>query len=188
MSRLLLKRQVQAINQSKNPSLLDQSFTDQTLNIKINNTNASILHIATHGRFNSDPNQTFIVAWNDVIKAKNFDEILQRNNQEQTNNLQLLVLSACQTAQGDRRATLGLAGIAVQAGVNTTLASLWTVNDKATAEFMAKFYENLTTETNIAIALQQTQLYFLNKSNILVEEYSSPYYWSPFIIVGNWLK
>ena len=175
---------VQKIMESANTSLLNESFTTENLTNEINNSNASILHIATHGNFSSDPNQTFLVAWNDLIKAKNFDEILQRNNRQQNSNLKLLVLSACKTATGDRRSTLGLAGIAVQGGVETTLASLWSVNDKSTAEFMIEFYRNLKKETNIAIALQKTQLHFLQDSN----EYKAPYYWSPFIIVGNWIK
>ena len=177
-------QEVQEVIASQNTPLLDESFSAENLIYKINDSNASILHLATHGNFNSDPNRTFLVAWNNVIKAKNFDEILPRNNQQQNSNLKLLVLSACQTATGDRRAALGLAGIAFQAGVETTLASLWTVDDQATTQFMVEFYRHLITETNIAIALQKTQLHFLNESN----EYQAPYYWSPFIIVGNWIK
>ena len=58
--------------------------------------------------------------------------------------LELLVLSACETAAGDKRAALGLAGMAIRAGARSTLASLWQVDDLATSIFMTKFYEELS--------------------------------------------
>jgi len=178
---------------STNQPLLNEDFTLENLRNRINNSKANILHIATHGKFDSDPSRTFLLAWDNVINAKNFNDILRKNNQGKNDKFDLLVLSACETAKGDRRAILGLAGIAVEAGVNTILSSLWTINDQATTEFMEQFYKNLITNnlydvtiSNVAIALQKTQLYFLDKSNIPgKEEYSRPYYWSAFTIVGN---
>ena len=179
-------KNIQKVTESANQPLLDERFTDERLEREIDSAAFPIVHIATHGEFNSDPERTFIVAWDKLIKAKNFDEIIQVTNPDKPISIELLVLSACKTAQGDRRAALGLAGVAAQARVRTTVATLWTVNDKATADFMFEFYKNLKQEQTIAEALRQTQLFFLGKSGSEVD-YKFPYYWSPFILVGNWL-
>ena len=145
----------------------------------------STVHIATHGEFYSDPEKTFLLAWDRLIKFREFSEVFQINRHGTTSAIDLLVLSACETASGDRRAALGLAGAAAQANVRTTLATLWPVEDKATSEFISQFYTHLKSGMTVAKALQQTQIAFIEKSGSEVE-YSRPYYWSPFILVGNW--
>jgi CHAT domain-containing protein len=52
-------------------------------------------------------------------------------------------LSACETAAGDKRAALGIAGVAVRAGARSTVASLWSLNDESTAALMSEFYREL---------------------------------------------
>ncbi|MGB5710193.1 MAG: CHAT domain-containing protein, partial [Waterburya sp.] len=78
------------------------------------------------------------------------------------NDIELLVLSACETASGDPRATLGLAGVAVQAGARSTLATLWSVVDESTAQIMGEFYSQLsqstTSKANKAEILRQAQI------------------------------
>jgi CHAT domain-containing protein len=97
--------------------------------------------------------------------------------------IELLVLSACETAVGDDRATLGLAGIAVRAGARSTIASLWQVSDEATAKLMAQFYQELKSPNISKVeALRQAQLKFLKDP-----QFNQPAYWSAFILVGNWL-
>ncbi len=99
--------------------------------------------------------------------------------------IELLVLSACQTASGDKRATLGLAGLALRSGASSTLASLWSVNDESTANLMSEFYRQLTEPNQFiskAEALRQAQLSMLK--NPL---YDHPYFWASFVLVGNWL-
>lgn len=92
----------------------------------------------------------------------------------------LLVLSACQTAAGDNRAALGLAGVAVRAGASSTIASLWSVNDQSTAILMGRFYESLVQPAvSKAAALRQAQL------RLLEGDLSHPFYWAPFVLVGN---
>ena len=95
----------------------------------------------------------------------------------------MLVLSACETATGDNQAALGLAGVAIQAGARSTVASLWALNDASTAELMDNFYQELT-KSNItkAQALRNAQL-----SLIKQEEYNTPYFWAPYVLIGNWL-
>ena len=97
----------------------------------------------------------------------------------------LLILSACETARGDERAALGLAGMAVKTGARTTLATLWTVYDESTALTMNHFYENITqpqVKLNKAHALRQSQLALLD-----TRKFNHPYYWAAFVMVGNWL-
>jgi CHAT domain-containing protein/tetratricopeptide (TPR) repeat protein len=159
--------------------LLDRDFTSNTLANKINDSTAPILHIATHGQFSSQADQTFILAWDQPITVSQLSTLLQARDR-QTNRLELLVLSACETAIGDSRAALGLAGIAVQSGARSTLASLWLIDDESTPLIMSQFYQSLKTETNKAAALRQAQL------SLLQGEYRHPRFWSAFVLLGNW--
>ena len=93
------------------------------------------------------------------------------------------MLSACQTAVGDERAALGLAGVAVQAGARSAVASLWSISDAATTELISEFYRLLSeTDGSKAQALQQAQLSLLAQSR-----FSHPFYWSALLLIGNWL-
>ena len=97
--------------------------------------------------------------------------------------LELLVLSACETARGDARAALGLSGIAVKAGARSALGSLWKVNDAAAAELVGKFYSQLRKpKTSRAKALQQAQLSMLDDLR-----YRHPSYWAAFLMINSWL-
>jgi CHAT domain-containing protein len=162
-------------------SLLNPQFTEANLQQQINSGSFSVVHIATHGNFSSDPEQTFLLAYNQLLKSNELKDMLRTNNQSSSNIVELLVLSACDTAKGDNRATLGLAGIAVQAGARSTVSTLWQVSDRSTAELMQQFYKELTKpELTKAQALHQAQL-------ALFEQYKAPYYWAPYVLVGNWL-
>ncbi len=173
---------IQQLTDTTTEPLLNQNFTEGKLELQIDSATFPIVHIATHGEFSSDPDETYILVWGKRVKVRDFDRLLQVNNPDSPQVIELLILSACETAQGNRRAALGLAGVAAQARVRTTLASLWKVNDLATAEFMTKFYEALRDGATIAQALQQTQIYFLSEPDL-----RRPYFWAPFVIVGNWL-
>ncbi|MGH2414916.1 MAG: CHAT domain-containing protein, partial [Microcystaceae cyanobacterium] len=144
-----------------------------------------IIHIATHGQFSSRVEDTFILAWDRRIDAKQLGNLLRDNTQYQGKSIELLVLSGCETASGDNRAALGLAGVAVRAGARSTLATLWAVEDKSTAQVMGEFYRQLEqakkTKLNKAEALRQAQL-ALTKNPL----YRHPHYWAPFVLVGNW--
>ncbi len=112
-------------------------------------------------------------------------DLLRNNILNQRTPIELLVLSACQTATGDKRAALGLAGVAVRSGARSTVATLWSVQDKSTASVMGELYQKLEqakkTQINKAEALRQAQLPLL-KDKI----YNHPHYWAPFVLVGNW--
>ncbi len=164
--------------------LLDKDFTRPAFQNQVQGKDFGIVHLATHGQFSSDPEQTFLLTWDDRIKVRDFARLFQEKGQG-AKPVELLVLSACQTAAGDRRAALGLAGFALRSGALSTVATLWSVNDQSTAELMSEFYQQLTqVDANLtkAESLRQAQLKLLK--NPL---YNHPYYWAPFVLVGNWL-
>ena len=164
-------------------TLLDQNFTAQALQDEIKFSNHPIVHIATHGQFGSSLEDTFLLAWDDRININELDNILQTRNPQQKNAIELLVLSACETASGDKWAALGLAGMAVRAGAKSTLATLWSVNDRATSEMMSEFYHELADKKlPKAEAVRQAQLHLLNDS-----WHRHPFYWAPYVLLGNWL-
>jgi CHAT domain-containing protein len=116
------------------------------------------------------------------LSWRQMDELMSMNSA-----IELLVLSACQTAKGDKRATLGLAGVAIRAGARSLVASLWVVQDDTTAVLMERFYKGLTTgKLSKVEALRQAQLSLLNDPDF-PQMKRSPYYWAPFVLVGNWL-
>ncbi|AFZ21767.1 CHAT domain-containing protein [Allocoleopsis franciscana] len=163
--------------------LLNQEFTQKSLEKKISALPFPVIHLATHAQFSSKAEDTFLLTWDGRIQVKDFDQLLQSRQQQNQNPIELLVLSACQTAAGDKRATLGLAGLAVRSGARSTLATLWSVSDESTAEFMAEFYRELfQTQVSKAEAVRQSQLMLLRNA-----KYDHPYYWAPFVLVGNWL-
>ncbi|MBE9216485.1 CHAT domain-containing protein [Plectonema cf. radiosum LEGE 06105] len=164
-----------------NKKLLNQSFTDINLEKQINSAKYTVVHIATHGNFSSNLEETYILAWNKLLKLKDLERLFQINTNTDSQTIQLLVLSACQTADGDKRATLGLSGIAIRAGARSTLATLWAVEDKSTAEFMSQFYQELlNNKFNKVKALQQAQIKLLKNTEL-------PMIWSPYVLIGNWL-
>ncbi|MBO3457218.1 CHAT domain-containing protein [Aetokthonos hydrillicola Thurmond2011] len=179
-----VKSEVTEISSEVNSKLLlNEKFTDTNLQQAIESTPFSVLHLATHGQFSSKSDDTFILSWNDKINVKKLSEFLQTRNESQSTTVELMVLSACQTAKGDNRAILGLAGVAVRSGARSTLATLWAVKDESTAKFMVEFYKNLRQPgISKAEALRQTQISFLQNA-----DFSHPFYWSTFVLVGNWL-
>ncbi|MGH1394594.1 MAG: CHAT domain-containing protein [Trichormus sp.] len=163
--------------------LLNEDFTDTNLKQAIESTPFSVLHLATHGQFSSQSDDTFILSWNEKINVKQLSEFLQARNESQSTPVELMVLSACQTAKGDNRAILGLAGVAVRSGARSTLATLWAVKDESTAKFMVEFYKHLRQPgISKAEALRKTQISFLQNP-----DFQHPFYWSAFVLVGNWL-
>ncbi len=163
--------------------LLNQEFTDTNLKNQIGSTPFPVLHLATHAQFSSSAEDTFILTWDGRINVRELDQLLRARNQSSANPVELLVLSACQTAKGDSRAALGLAGVAVRSGARSTLATLWAVRDQSTAGFMAEFYKQLTQPgVSRAEAVRQAQLALLKQP-----QYQHPFYWAPFLLIGNWM-
>jgi CHAT domain-containing protein len=185
------------IPQSK--EILNDGFTRRRLQQELDKNNYRLVHIATHGEFGAVAQDTFLVTGNnEKLTINELDPLIRRTTQA-PEKIELLTLTACQTAIGDERAALGLAGVAVQAGAKSALASLWYIEDAATAQLATIFYENLTQckqaqpsagegsctrlGLNKAEALQQAQLALINKGG----QYAHPAYWAPYILIGNWL-
>jgi CHAT domain-containing protein len=165
--------------------LLNEEFTPDSFRTALANASATVVHLATHGQFSSNSNETFIVSWEgQTITIDDLTVSLEATASNQDADVELLVLSACETAAGDDRAALGLAGIAVRAGARSTLASLWQVDDVATSQLMGSFYEELATQrVTKAQALRAAQRAILDNPRYR----RHPYYWAPFVMVGNWL-
>ncbi|MBD2195803.1 MULTISPECIES: CHAT domain-containing protein [Calothrix] len=164
-------------------TLLNDQFISTILEKTINEQPYRIVHLATHGKFSSKATETFILAYDKRIYVGELDTLLKSRSEKRSEPVELLVLSACETASGDNRATLGLAGVAIKAGARSTLASLWNINDDSTAFFISEFYSQLTTgKTTKSEALRQAQIKMLKSDN-----YSRPAQWAPYVLVGNWL-
>ena len=184
-------------------SFLNEAFTLEKLKQLRASEPFGIIHLATHGAFKAGkPSNSYIQLWN---KKLQLDQVRQLGLNDPP--AQLLVLSACRTALGDEEAELGFAGLAVQAGVKSALASLWSVDDEATLGLMASFYEQLKKAPIKAEALRQAQLAMLTgktrmEGGKLLTEYGNfplspqlaksgnrnlihPYYWSAFMLIGN---
>lgn len=163
--------------------LFDQEFTRKNLESEIKRVPFPVLHLATHGQFSSDLDKTFLLAWDQKLTLGDLDDLL-RTRRQQSEPIELMVMSACQTAEGDERAALGLAGMAIRSGARSTLATLWAVNDESTAALMTQFYQELSdSDLSKAEALRAAQIKILQ-----TPEFSHPFYWSPFVLIGNWLS
>jgi CHAT domain-containing protein len=163
--------------------LLDREFTSTAFQKEINAVSFPVVHLATHGQFSSKAEETFILTWDNRINVNQLDNLLRIRDTNRPTAIELLVLSACQTATGDKRAALGLAGVAVRAGARSTLASLWSLDDESSALLMSQFYQELTnTKETKAEALRFAQLALLQNPR-----YQHPRYWAPYVLVGNWL-
>lgn len=173
--------------------LRNDEFSVDALQQALQETDYRILHMATHGTFGFAPEDNFVVAgakdtageYNQTLTISQLDELIRNVNDPTREPIELLMLTACETAIGDNRSTLGLAGVAVRAGVRSAIATLWSVNDDSTAELVADFYSQLQQpELTKAEALRQAQLAMIQSDEI---GDNHPYRWAPFILIGNWL-
>ena len=140
------------------------------------------MHLATHGHFAAEATQSFLLTAQGKLTLPQLAQMLGRLR-FRAQPIELLTLSACDTAAGDDRAALGLAGVALQAGARSALATLWPVADDAAAVGMAAFYRHLQgPETSRARALQQAQQALLQDPR-----YAEPVFWAPFVLLNNWL-
>ncbi|MBD2386227.1 CHAT domain-containing protein [Cylindrospermum sp. FACHB-282] len=163
-------------------TLLNQQFIVPELKKQIKTSSFPILHLATHGQFSSNAAETFILTWDERVNVKGLDQLLRSRNEDKKSPIELLVLSACETASGDDRAALGLAGIAIRSGARSTVGSLWQVDDESTSLLISEFYRQLAKSTvSKAEALRNAQLVLLQNQN-----FQNPYFWAPFVLVGNW--
>ena len=162
--------------------LLNQDFRTPLLEQELRDSRYGILHIATHGKFSSNADDSFLLTFDGKLTMSALDKLIGLFRFRQ-NPLELLTLSACQTAVGDDRAALGLAGVAIKAGARSALATLWFINDEASAALIGEFYRQLRNPSvSKATALQRAQTKLLGD-----RVYEHPAYWSPFLLLNNWL-
>ncbi len=162
--------------------LLDEGFQRGRLIDALHNRELNVLHIATHGQFTADARGSFLLAYDGRVMLDQLADYVGLFKFRDT-PLELLVLSACETAQGDDRAALGLSGVAIKAGARSAVGALWKVNDIATAVLIGQFYRHLKDTTlSRAQALRHAQ-------QVLLEDlrYQHPGYWSPFLLISGWL-
>ncbi|MBD1890234.1 tetratricopeptide repeat protein [Coleofasciculus sp. FACHB-SPT9] len=190
---------------------LNSAFTWRTLRDKLSTHN--ILHIATHGKFEPGSDDASFLVMGDGEKLP----ISQIKTLTNLGNLQLVALSACETALGgtgqDGTEISGISFYFLNNGAKAVMASLWAVNDGSTSLLMQQFYKNLATSQKTitkAEALRQAQLSLLTKqvtakdapqrsdAEVILTpkpgaqlprsrtpDFSHPYYWAPFILIGN---
>ena len=174
--------ELQAVSAATHGDIIqDDAFRTGEFERRLEHTPYTIVHIASHGVFRSDGSGSFIVAFDGNLSI---DELARdvKVTSLREKPLDLLTLSACETAAGDDRAALGLAGIAVKAGAETAVASLWLINDAAAATLMPAFYGNLGKPgVTKAEAMRQAQLALLKGGR-----FANPNYWAAFLVIGNW--
>ena len=182
---------------------LNERFTLENLKSQRRISDFQVIHLATHADFKTgSPSNSFIQLWNEKLPLTELPNLGWDNP-----IVELLTLSACRTALGDRRSELGFAGLAVQAGVKSALASLWYVSDQGTLGLMSEFYESLKQDPIKAIALQEAQIDMIqgktriendqlittfgaiplpeNLTESNITSLSHPYYWSGFTMIGS---
>jgi CHAT domain-containing protein len=190
----------------KGKSFLNENFTFQNLQEQISENEFGIIHLATHAEFKpGNPENSYIQLWNRKLRLNEL-----KNLGLSDSAVDLLVLSACRTALGNEEAELGFAGSALQAGVDSTLATLWYVSDEGALGVTTEFYRQLRQVPIKSEALRRAQLAMIrgevsiangqlnygDKSITLPPEiaelvktknlnFSHPYYWAPFTLIGN---
>jgi CHAT domain-containing protein len=166
------------------------AFDDQAnLNLAINPqlSQYRIIHLATHGVFNGEePTDSGIILSLVDAKGTPINGFLRLNEIFNLNlPAELVVLSACETGLGQEIKGEGLVGLTrgfMYAGTPRVLVSLWQVDDQATAEMMTRFYKLILEKKLPPVqALREAQLQMQNET-----EWKSPYYWSAFILQGEW--
>lgn len=164
------------------PSVLDDQFQLGKVEGALKEEPFSILHIASHGTVGRDVQSSYILAYDEKITMDRLSQLVGLYRFRDT-PLELLTLSACETAAGDDRAALGLAGVAIKAGARSALATLWFIDDAATSDLIAEFYRQLQQpDRSKAVALQQAQLSILKDPTR-----AHPTFWAPFLLINNWL-
>jgi len=179
-----VRREIEAVRgEFEGESFVDEDFRTPALEAAIQSVPYRVLHIASHAQFSSDPSKSFILTWDDRMPLAQLSDLLGASRFRADEPIDLLVLSACETAAGDDRSTLGLAGAAIQMGARSVVGSLWAVNDEASSRLMTHFYRELAKPgTSRAAALQAAQVFLLEQ-----DAYAHPVDWAAFLLISNWL-
>ena len=185
-------------------AFLNENFVRKNLQSQMAENDYGIVHLATHANFKADdPDSSYIQMWDERLNLNELSDLGLSQAE-----IGLIILSACNTAMGDRNSEYGFAGFAVNSGVPSALASLWPVNDEGTLGFMSQFYTELRASSVRAGALRQAQLKMISgevgidygevygpsgETIVSIPEleesgqwdFSHPFYWSAFTMIGN---
>ena len=162
--------------------LIDSAFTAKKFERQFSAGRYSVVHIASHGVFGGSASESFIMTYDELLTMDKLQALLGESAGRNA-SIDLLTLSACETAEGDDRSPLGISGAALKAHARSAIGSLWPVEDTAAEIVMQAFYGDLRLGTSTkAEALRQAQLKLLHDPR-----YAHPFFWAPFIIIGNWL-
>nr|MBI3611846.1 CHAT domain-containing protein [Nitrospirota bacterium] len=162
--------------------LLNKDFRLANLEAELKEGRFPIVHIASHGKFENDVRKTFLLTFDEKLTMDKLAAYIGFFRFREP-PVELLTLSACQTAAGDDRAALGLAGVAIKAGARSALATLWFINDQASSVLVSEFYRQLQDPSlSKAVSLQRAQLKMLEEP-----AFDHPAYWAPFLLINNWL-
>ncbi len=162
--------------------MLNAPFTIDAFRREAESGTYRFVHIASHGVFGGSAAASFMLAYDDLLTLDGLQSLLNTEG-FRTSPIELLSLSACETAEGDDRSPLGLSGAAIKARAKSVLGSLWPVEDTSARKTMEGFYGALAAPgRSKAQALRQSQLDLLRSA-----EFSHPFFWAPFVLIGNWL-
>lgn len=163
--------------------LVGERYTTAALEDAFASGEFDIVHVASHGVFDDRSEGGFLVTSDGRLGIEQLADVIRATRFDPNTRLDLLVLSACETAVSSPRAAFGLAGVAIRSGAGSAVGSLWRVGDRATSSLFSRFYQELNREgVSRAEALRRAQ-------RSLREEASSrhPFFWSPFILINDWL-
>jgi len=164
-------------------TLKDQTFSFANLENEMSSNEYSVVHIASHGKFTGNVKNSFLLTYENKMNMDDLQGFIGKSKYRFDRPVELLTLSACESAAGDDMAALGLASVAIKSGARSALATLWSIDDAATSKLVVEFYRQLKDpELSKAKALQQAQLRILSDIR-----YRHAGYWAPFLLIGNWL-
>ena len=178
-----VSREVQALEKiMPGTQLVDAAFTVDAFALAAKSQRYGAVHLASHGVFGGSADSSYILAFDDVLTLDGLQNIL-KGEQFQGAPIEVLSLSACETAAGNDRAPLGISGAAMKARAKSVLGTLWPVDDDAAVSVMTRFYAGIAQQgESKARALQQSQVQVLRKAQT-----AHPFFWAPFSLIGNWL-
>ena len=162
--------------------LVDAGFTLDAFRQAATAGQYRIVHVASHGIFGGSADSSYILAYDDLLTLDDLQKMLS-GEQFQKRPIEILSLSACETAAGNDRAPLGISGAAMKARAKSVLGTLWPVDDEAAVTVMTQFYTGVAQQGQTkARALQQSQVQLIRHPQM-----AHPFFWAPFALIGNWL-
>ena len=183
--------------------MFNRDFTVQNVRQAHQSEGFDIIHVASHSEFLPGTPENSYIQFSD--RKLGLDQLTKL--ELDLPQVDLLVLSSCETALGNEDAEFGFAGLAMQAGIKSALASLWAISDAGTVVLMSEFYQQLKLTSIKSEALRKAQLNMLqqkvyveenevrgskikvnlapNINDVELQNFDHPFYWAGFTIIGN---